>query len=127
MIPVTSPTQPVVTTTGQPQQFPKFCALCTNLGRQYPNNYLLPIHPEWSDPQEEEKYFSKQEEGEQKQEEEDWVGTIQKQKEEKGWELKQSNEKIPKSDPETISPSETKDTDMHTPQLTDTPVGKASK
>ena len=59
--------------------------------------------------------------------EEDWDSTLQKQKEEKDWELKQSTEEIPKLDPETMPPLETKDTEMHTPQLTDTLVGKASE
>ena len=36
----------------------------------------------------------------------------------------QINKKIPKSDPETISPLKTEDTEMHTPQLTNTLVGK---
>ena len=58
----------------------KFCALSTPVGGQCPNNYLLPIHPEWSDLEEEEKDLNKQE-GEEKQE--DWDGTIQNQKEEK--------------------------------------------
>ena len=81
-IPVTAPTLPVVTASGQPQQVPKFCALCTPIGRQCPNNYLLPIHPEWSDPEEEEKDPNKQEDKE-KQAEEDGDSTIQKQKAEK--------------------------------------------
>ena len=59
-IPVMAPTKPVVTTSGQPQQFPKFCALCTLPGRQCLNNYLLPIHPEWSDSEEEEKDLTMQ-------------------------------------------------------------------
>ena len=46
------PTQPVTTTSEQSQQFPKFCALCMSVGRQWPNNYLLPVHPEWSDQEE---------------------------------------------------------------------------
>ena len=118
----------MVTIAGQPQKFPTFCALCTLIGRQCPNNYLFPINPEWSDPEEEEKDINKQEEGEEKQEEEeDWDGTIQKQKEEKEWELKQSNEKIPKLDPETMSPLEIEDTEVHTPQFTDTLVAKASE
>ena len=33
-IPAAAPTQPVVTTSEQPQHFPKFCALCTTTGRQ---------------------------------------------------------------------------------------------
>ena len=57
----TVPNQPVITASWQPQQFPKFCALYTPVGRQCPNNYLLPIHPEWSDPEEEEKDLNKQE------------------------------------------------------------------
>ena len=59
-IPATAPTQPVVTISGQLQQVPKFCALCTPMGRQCPSNYLLPIHPKWSDPEEEEKHLNKQ-------------------------------------------------------------------
>ena len=55
---------------------------------------------------------------------EDWEGTIQKQKEEKELELKEINMKIPKSDSKTLSPLETGDTKVHTPQLTDTLVGK---
>ena len=60
-IPATAPTQLIVTVAGQPKMFPKFCALCTPIGRQCPNNYLLPIHTNWSDPEKEE---NKQEEGE---------------------------------------------------------------
>ena len=56
----TVPTQPVVTASEQPQQLPKFCALCTSTGRQCPNNYLLPIHSEWSDSEEEERDFNKE-------------------------------------------------------------------
>ena len=73
-IPATTPTQPVVTTSDQPQQVPQFCALCKPTGRQCPNNYLLPIHPEWSDPKQEEN----KQEGEENQDEEDWDGIIQK-------------------------------------------------
>ena len=54
-----------------------------------------------------------------------WYHT--KIKKENKWELKQSNKKIPKLDPETMLSSETKDTEVHTPQLTDTVVGKASE
>ena len=81
-ISATVPTQPVVTIAGQPQQFPTFCALCTPIGRQCLNNCLLPIHPEWSDSEEEKKGLKEQEEKEE-QEEEVWDGTIQKQKDEK--------------------------------------------
>ena len=49
-----------------------------------------------------------------------------KTKTEKGM-RSQSNRKISKSDQETMSPLETKDTEVHTPQLTDTLVGKASE
>ena len=104
----------MVTASGKPQQFPKFCALCTPAGRKYPNNYLLPIHLEWSDWEEEEKDFSKQEKEEkEKQERGDWDGTIQKQKEGKEIKLKQINMKIPKLGPETMSPLKTKDTQLH--------------
>ena len=48
----TVPIQPVATTSGQPQQSQKFGALCTPIERQCLNNYQLPIHPEWSDPEE---------------------------------------------------------------------------
>ena len=74
-IPATLPTQPVVTMSGQTLQVPQFCALCTLIGRQCPNNNLMPIHPEWSDPEEEEKDLNKQEE--------DWDGMIQKQRKKK--------------------------------------------
>ena len=67
-----------------PNRVPKFCALCTSIGRQCPNNYLLPIHPEWSNSEEEEKDLNRQDKEEREtQQEEDWDGTIQKQKEEK--------------------------------------------
>ena len=72
----TAPTHSVATTSGQPQQSPKLCPLCTPIGRQCPNNYILLIHPECSDPEEEKKDLNKQE----KEEEQDWDGTIQKQK-----------------------------------------------
>ena len=75
----TVPTQLMVTVAGQPQKFPKFCALCTPIGRQNLNNYLLPVHPEWSNPEEDEKDHNKQQQ-EEKQEEEDWDNTIQKAK-----------------------------------------------
>ena len=52
--------KPRVTTSRQPQQIPNFCALCTPIGKQCLNNYLLPIHPEWSDPEEEEKDIGRQ-------------------------------------------------------------------
>ena len=61
------PTQLMVPIAGQPQKFSKFCALCTPIGWQFPNNSLLPIHPERSDTEGEE---NKQKEGE-----EDWDGT----------------------------------------------------
>ena len=61
-IPSTVPIQPVVTTSEQPQQFPKFSPLCTPTGQQFLNNYLLPIQPEWSDSEEEGKALDKQEE-----------------------------------------------------------------
>ena len=78
-IPVTVPTQPMVSTSGQPQQFSNFCVLCTSIGRHCPNNYLLPIHPEWIDSKEEGKDLNKQDrEEEEKQEAGDWDGTIQK-------------------------------------------------
>ena len=54
LIPATVPTQPVVTTSGQPQKVQQFCALCTPIGIQCQNNYLMPLHPECSDPEEEE-------------------------------------------------------------------------
>ena len=118
----------MVTTSEQPQQFPKYCALCTPTGRQCLNNYLLPIHPEWSNSEEEEKDLNKQiREEDEKQEMEDWDSIMQKQKEEKGLELKHINMKIPKSGPETMSPLETEDTKVHTPQLTNTLVGKTKE
>ena len=58
-VPGTAPTQSVITTSGQPQQLPNLCALCTTIGRECLNNFLLPIHPEWSDPEEEEKDLNK--------------------------------------------------------------------
>ena len=42
---VTAPTQPVATTSGQPQQPQKFCALFMPVGIHCLNNYQLPIHP----------------------------------------------------------------------------------
>ena len=53
--PVTAmvPTEPVATTSEQFEQCLKFGALCTPVGRQCPNNYILPVYPEWSDPEEE--------------------------------------------------------------------------
>ena len=83
-----APTQPLVNASGQPQQLHKFYALCANLGRQCLNNYLLSIHPEWSDSEEEEKDLIKQGRKEEKQEREDWHRTKQKQKEEKQLKLK---------------------------------------
>ena len=78
------------------------------------------MHPGWSDSEEEEKDLNKQNrEGEEKQEIEDQDGVLQNQKE-----LKLINIKIPESDPKTMSPLETEDTTVCTPQLTDTLVGK---
>ena len=123
-VPAVTPTQLMVTVSKQPQQFPNFCGLCTPAGRQCLNNYLLPIHPEWSDDSEEEEKDLNKQNREEKQEIEDWDSTMQKQKEERELELKQNNMKIPKSCPETMSPLETEDTKVHTPQLTDSLVGK---
>ena len=82
-ISATAPTHLIVTTSAQHQQFPKFVPY-VHPYTQCTNNYLLHIHPEWSDPEEEKKELNEQEEGEEKQEEEeDWDGTIQKQKEKK--------------------------------------------
>ena len=78
----------MVTTSGQPQQFPKLCALHTPIGRQYLNNYLLPIYKEWSDSEEEDKDLNKQDREEEEQEMEDWDGTIQIQSIEKELKLK---------------------------------------
>ena len=54
----------MVSTSGQTQQVPNFFVLCTPIGKQCPDNYLLPIHPEWSDSEEEEKDLNRQEEKE---------------------------------------------------------------
>ena len=62
---VTTPTQPVATTSEQPQQVPHVCALYMSIGRQFQNNYLLPIHPEWSNPEEEKDHNKQQKEEEQ--------------------------------------------------------------
>ena len=86
-----------------------------HIGRQCLNNYVLPIHPEWSDL---EGGKDQQKEKEQEKEEEDWDGARQKQKEK---EL--TGDKIPKADPDTMSPLENSDTKEDTPQLTDTLVG----
>ena len=50
-----------------------------------------------------------------------------KNKEKKKCVLKQNDMTIPKLDPETMSPLDTKDTKVHAPQLTYTLVGKASE
>ena len=78
----TAPTQPMTTIPRPPHLSQNCCALCMPVGRQCQNNYMLPMHPEWSDP-EEEKDLSKQEsEGEQeKEEDEDWDSTRQKETE----------------------------------------------
>ena len=51
---------------GQSQPTPRFCKLCTLADRKCLNSSLLPNNPEWSDLEEEE---------------EDWVGEEQKEKE----------------------------------------------
>ena len=59
-----------------------------------------------------------------KQRREDWDGDIQRQKELKELELKNSNVTIPQSNPksQSISTSDTDDTIVHTSWLTDTLV-----
>ena len=58
---------------------------------------------------------------------EDWDSTIQKQKEEKELELKQINMKTPKSGQGTMFPLETEYSEVCTPQLTNTLVGKTKE
>ena len=77
----TVPTQPMTNITEQPKQSQNFCALCTAVGWQCPNNYMLPIHPEWSD-LEDEKDLSNHEnkEEQEKEKEEDRDGKDSKKK-----------------------------------------------
>ena len=109
----TVPTQPMTSIPKQSQQPQSFCSLCMPVGRQCPNNYILPMHPEWSD-LEEEKDLSKQEneEEQEKKEEEEWDGTRQKEKEQEP--------KINKSDSETMAPFENNTIKEDSPQLTNT-------
>ena len=51
MQPPTAQAQPKI---GQSQSAPNFYKLCTPVGRKCWNSYILPNHPEWSDPEEEE-------------------------------------------------------------------------
>ena len=83
----------MVTTSGQPQQLPKFCSLCTPTGRPCPNNFLLPIHQEWSDPEEEKKDLNKQEEEE--KEGNNWDSTIQNRRKKKNKNTNKVMRKIP--------------------------------
>ena len=94
---------------------PELFALCTPMGRQSPNKYMLPIHPEWSDPKEEEKDLNKQESKEEleKEEEEDRDDTGQKEQE-------LENDK---SDSETMAPFENNTIKEDAPQLTNTLIG----
>ena len=111
----------MVTVSGQSQQLPKLYALCTTIGRQCPNNYLLPIHPEWSDPEEEEKDLNEQEEKENKKK----FGMVQLKNRRKKKNSNKVRRNFSKSDPEAMFPLETEDVEVHTPQLTDTLIGKA--
>ena len=88
------------------------------IGRQCPNNYQLPIHPEWSNLEEEKDIRRQQKEEEQEKEEEDWDGTMYNQEEQ---ELK--SDKISKSDPEAMPLFENRDTKADIPQLTDKLIG----
>ena len=112
------PTKPLVT---KPDQKPQsYCVTCTPLGKQCLTTYPMPLNPNWSYSEEEEKDLKVPNEAE--EEIEDWEGYIQRQKEIKELELKNNNITIPQSSPksQSTSTSDTDDTVVHTLQLTDT-------
>ena len=86
----------------------------------------MPLKSDWSN-SEEENDFKKQ--NEEKKEIEDWDGDIQKQKELEKQEHKNSNIKTPLSSPKFMpqSMSNTDETEIFTPQLTNTLVTSRKK
>ena len=73
-----APTQPLVTMPNQTQKSPGYCLTCTPVRKQCPTEYPMPLKPDWTDSEEEEKDLKEQNEAE--EEIEDWDGDLQKQK-----------------------------------------------
>ena len=121
------PTQPVVTTSEQHQQFPNFVPYVHPLeDNALTITYYLYTKNGQIQRRKRRTFISRM--GKKKKNRKWKIGMVPyKSKRNKELELKQINMKIPKSGPETMSPLETKDTNMHNPQLTDTLVGKTKE